>query len=64
MMNISFEFFPAKTDEGAEKLRTTRALLSERKPEFFSVTFGAGGTTQDGTLSTVLEIKAAGEEAA
>jgi methylenetetrahydrofolate reductase (NADPH) len=64
MMNISFEFFPAKTAEGAEKLRATREKLSERKPEFFSVTFGAGGTTQDGTLSTVLEIKAAGEEAA
>jgi len=35
MMNISFEFFPAKTDEGAEKLRATREKLSERKPEFF-----------------------------
>lgn len=63
-MNISFEFFPAKTPEGAEKLRHTREQLSTRKPEFFSVTFGAGGTTQDGTLSTVLEIQAAGEQAA
>ena len=64
MTNISFEFFPAKTEEGAHKLRTTCAALSERKPEFFSVTFGAGGTTQEGTLATVLEIKAAGNEAA
>ncbi len=63
-MNISFEFFPAKTEEGAQKLRATREQLSTRKPEFFSVTFGAGGTTQDGTLSTVLEIQATGEEAA
>lgn len=64
MINISFEFFPPKTTEGAEKLSQTRALLSERNPEFFSVTFGAGGTTQDGTLSTVMEIQASGFEAA
>lgn len=64
MTNISFEFFPPKTEEGAEKLRATRELLAERKPDFFSVTFGAGGATQDGTLTTVLEIKAAGESAA
>ncbi|MCQ8894833.1 methylenetetrahydrofolate reductase [NAD(P)H] [Limnobacter humi] len=63
-MNISFEFFPAKTDEGTEKLKQTRAQLAERNPEFFSVTFGAGGTTQDGTLSTVLDIQTAGNEAA
>ncbi len=64
MTHISFEFFPTKTIEGAEKLRTTCALLSKYKPEFFSVTFGAGGATQDGTLSTVLEIMATGEQAA
>lgn len=63
-MNISFEFFPAKTEDGAAKLRQTRIELAARKPEFFSVTFGAGGTTQDGTLNTVLDIQASGHEAA
>jgi methylenetetrahydrofolate reductase (NADPH) len=62
--NFSIEFFPPKTEEGAEKLRATRAKLSALHPKYFSVTFGAGGTTQRGTLDTVLEIKAAGEEAA
>ncbi|WP_370261500.1 methylenetetrahydrofolate reductase [NAD(P)H] [Limnobacter sp.] len=63
-MNISFEFFPAKTEEGAAKLQTTCTQLAERNPEFFSVTFGAGGTTQDGTLNTVLGIQRMGHEAA
>ena len=63
-MNISFEFFPPKTQEGAVKLRNTQQVLATRNPEFFSVTFGAGGTTQDGTLSTVLSIKEAGSQAA
>ena len=62
--NFSIEFFPPKTPEGAEKLRVTRAKLSELQPKYFSVTFGAGGTTQQGTLDTVREILAAGEEAA
>ena len=62
--NFSIEFFPPKTPEGAEKLRATRAKLSELHPKYFSVTFGAGGTTQQGTLDTVREILAAGEEAA
>src|ERR1700740_1444160 len=62
--NFSIEFFPPKTAEGAEKLRATRAQLSELHPKYFSVTFGAGGTTQQGTLDPVLEILAAGEEAA
>lgn len=62
--NFSIEFFPPKTAEGAEKLRATRAKLAELHPKYFSVTFGAGGTTQQGTLDTVLEIMAAGEEAA
>ena len=62
--NFSIEFFPPKTAEGAEKLRVTRAKLSELKPKYFSVTFGAGGSTQRGTLDTVVEILAAGEEAA
>ena len=62
--NFSIEFFPPKTPEGAEKLRATRVKLSELHPKYFSVTFGAGGTTQQGTLDTVREILAAGEEAA
>ncbi|MYM40604.1 methylenetetrahydrofolate reductase [NAD(P)H] [Duganella qianjiadongensis] len=62
--NFSIEFFPPKTAEGAEKLRVTRAKLSELHPKYFSVTFGAGGTTQRGTLDTVVEILAAGEDAA
>jgi len=62
--NFSIEFFPPKTDEGAEKLRVVRQKLAELKPKYFSVTFGAGGTTQQGTLQTVLEIKGEGHEAA
>ncbi|MYM32756.1 methylenetetrahydrofolate reductase [NAD(P)H] [Duganella sp. FT50W] len=62
--NFSIEFFPPKTAEGAEKLRATRTKLSELKPKYFSVTFGAGGTTQQGTLDTVVEIMAAGQDAA
>jgi len=62
--NFSIEFFPPKTAEGAEKLRITRQKLSELHPKYFSVTFGAGGSTQRGTLDTVLEILAAGEQAA
>ncbi|MFN3792196.1 methylenetetrahydrofolate reductase [NAD(P)H] [Massilia sp.] len=62
--NFSIEFFPPKTGEGAEKLRTVRQKLAELQPKYFSVTFGAGGTTQQGTLQTVLEIKSAGHEAA
>lgn len=62
--NFSIEFFPPKTPEGAEKLRATRAKLSELKPKYFSVTFGAGGSTQQGTLETVLEIRREGQDAA
>jgi methylenetetrahydrofolate reductase (NADPH) len=58
--DISIEFFPPKTPEGAEKLRTARQRLAELQPKYFSVTFGAGGSTQQGTLSTVLEIQAEG----
>ena len=57
---ISFEFFPPKTPEGAEKLRTTRQTLYALKPEFCSVTFGAGGSTQEGTFTTVSEILSEG----
>lgn len=62
--NFSIEFFPPKTPEGAEKLRATRAKLAELGPKYFSVTFGAGGSTQKGTLETVLEIQREGYEAA
>ena len=61
---ISFEFFPPQTAEGAEKLRTTRRQLAQLKPAFFSCTFGAGGSTRDRTLETVLEIQAEGLPAA
>jgi methylenetetrahydrofolate reductase (NADPH) len=62
--NFSIEFFPPKTTEGVEKLRATRAKLAELRPRYFSVTFGAGGSTQKGTLETVLEIRAEGHDAA
>jgi methylenetetrahydrofolate reductase (NADPH) len=61
---ISLEFFPPKTPEGAAKLRTARQSLYELKPEFCSVTYGAGGSTQEGTFSTVSEILAEGVDAA
>jgi methylenetetrahydrofolate reductase (NADPH) len=61
---LSFEFFPPKTPEGADKLRQVRQLLYGLKPEFCSVTFGAGGSTQEGTFSTVREILAEGVSAA
>jgi methylenetetrahydrofolate reductase (NADPH) len=61
---FSFEFFPPKTPEGKAKLRETWRQLGALKPRFFSVTFGAGGSTREGTLETVLEIRAAGHEAA
>ena len=61
---ISLEFFPPKTPEGADKLSTARRALYALNPEFCSVTFGAGGSTQDGTLSAVREIMAEGRPAA
>ena len=61
---ISLEFFPPKTPEGAAKLRTARKALYELKPEFCSVTYGAGGSTQEGTFGTVSEILAEGVDAA
>jgi methylenetetrahydrofolate reductase (NADPH) len=61
---ISFEFFPPKTPEGVEKLVGVRQKLYALKPEFFSVTYGAGGSTQDGTLQTVQAIIADGFAAA
>ncbi len=61
---ISFEFFPPKTPEGADKLRLTRQALYAHQPEFCSVTFGAGGSTQEGTFGTVGEILKEGVPAA
>ena len=61
---ISLEFFPPKTPEGADKLRGARKQLYALKPEFCSVTYGAGGSTQAGTFGTVSEILAEGVGAA
>ena len=61
---VSFEFFPPKTPEGADKLRVTRQALYAHQPEFCSVTFGAGGSTQEGTFGTVKEILGEGVAAA
>ncbi|MDO9479850.1 MAG: methylenetetrahydrofolate reductase [NAD(P)H] [Hydrogenophaga sp.] len=61
---LSFEFFPPKTPEGAEKLRLVRQQLYAAKPEFCSVTYGAGGSTQQGTFDTVSAIQAEGVAAA
>jgi methylenetetrahydrofolate reductase (NADPH) len=61
---FSFEFFPPATAEGAAKLSATRAQLATLGPRFFSVTFGAGGSTRDRTLQAVLDIQSAGQRAA
>lgn len=61
---FSFELFPPKTPEGVEKLRATRKQLAQLNPRFFSVTFGAGGSTRDRTLETVVEIQSEGQNAA
>ncbi|MEO7498471.1 MAG: methylenetetrahydrofolate reductase, partial [Casimicrobiaceae bacterium] len=61
---FSIELFPPRTPEGAEKLRVARRQLAQLSPAFFSVTFGAGGSTREGTLSTVLEIRDEGLPAA
>ncbi len=63
-LEISIEFFPPQTTEGMEKLRTTVSRLAVLEPEFFSVTYGAGGSTRDRTLATVMEIAAQGHSAA
>jgi methylenetetrahydrofolate reductase (NADPH) len=57
-MKTSFEFFPPRTNKGKQSLVQVRQELSKIHPEYFSVTFGAGGTTQDATLETVLNIQA------
>ena len=61
---LSFEFFPPKTQEGMDKLHAARKQLAQLHPQFFSVTFGAGGSTRDRTLETVIEIQREGHEAA
>ncbi|MEZ5644755.1 MAG: methylenetetrahydrofolate reductase [NAD(P)H] [Burkholderiaceae bacterium] len=61
---LSFEFFPPKTPEGVEKLGAVRQKLYALKPEFCSVTYGAGGSTQDGTLQTVQSILDEGHQGA
>ncbi|MEI8362592.1 MAG: methylenetetrahydrofolate reductase [NAD(P)H] [Betaproteobacteria bacterium] len=61
---MSFEFFPPKTSDGMDKLRETRAQLAKYNPEFFSVTFGAGGSTRDRTMDAVLDIQKEGFQAA
>ena len=63
-VSLSLEFFPPKTPEGAQKLRAVRQELYTLKPEFCSVTYGAGGSTQAGTFATVAEILAEGVSAA
>jgi methylenetetrahydrofolate reductase (NADPH) len=62
--SFSFEFFPPKTEEGRASLRTTTQQLAQLKPRFFSVTFGAGGSTRDGTYDAVYDIQAQGQTAA
>ncbi len=61
---FSFEFFPPRTDDGIKKLADTRDKLATLNPRYFSVTFGAGGSTQKGTLEAVLDIRKAGYLAA
>jgi methylenetetrahydrofolate reductase (NADPH) len=61
---LSFEFFPPKTPEGVVKLRAVRQQLYARRPEFCSVTYGAGGSTHEGTFGTVREILGEGVDAA
>ena len=61
---VSFEFFPPKTEEGRSKLVAVRERLAAAHPEFYSVTYGAGGSTRDRTLETVLEIREEGRDVA
>ena len=61
---FSFEFFPPKTDKGVEKLKLVCDQLGSLKPKYFSVTYGAGGSTQQGTFDTIMSIRQAGFDAA
>ncbi|MCP4076214.1 MAG: methylenetetrahydrofolate reductase [NAD(P)H] [Gammaproteobacteria bacterium] len=56
-LNLSYEFFPPRTEAGKIKLAETRKQLGSMNPEFYSVTFGAGGSTRDNTLETVIDIQ-------
>ena len=61
---FSFEFYPPKTEEGAANLQVVQGKLAKLNPDFFSVTFGAGGSTRDKTFDTVIDIQAKGIAAA
>lgn len=61
---LSFEFFPPRTEEGRRKLAVTRKQLSQYQPEYFSCTYGSGGTTRSGTLQTITDIMNDGVAAA
>lgn len=61
---LSFEFFPTKTEEGTSKLFETRDKLAQTNPDFFSVTYGAGGSTRDNTIDIVTGLNAKGISAA
>ena len=63
-MDISFEYFPAKTEQGTANLIRTHQQLMQAKPTFVSVTFGAGGSTQEGTLNTIIQLQQTGVNAA
>ncbi len=56
-LRLSYEFFPPKTDKGVENLKGTRTVLANYAPEFYSVTFGAGGSTQENTMTAVSDIQ-------
>lgn len=62
--SISFEFFPPKSDDGLEKLVAVQQKLLKKNPKFFSVTYGAGGSTRDRTWKTVMAVKDAGVDTA
>lgn len=62
--SISFEFFPPKSDDGLEKLVAVQQKLLKKNPKFFSVTYGAGGSTRDRTWKTVMSVKDAGVDTA
>ena len=61
---FSFELFPPQTPEGLERLRVTRRQLAQLNPAFFSVTYGAGGTTRERTLGVALEVEGEGQQVA
>lgn len=62
--SFSFELFPPQTPEGLEKLRVTRSQLAQLHPAYFSVTYGAGGSTRDRTFGVVAELQSEGQKVA